>query len=119
VEVIACVIQPTGDAGIIGVWHSGEGGMDAEPYDAEFAGKRIKNLNDAALLREILRRVANPWDGYFMWLRCLTTCRSVFFGYDGQAWLCLRLEDTAPSVSWPIQVQECTEGLSEMDCFDG
>jgi hypothetical protein len=42
VEVILRAIQPTGDEGIIGVWHDNEVNMGAEPFDAEYAGKRVK-----------------------------------------------------------------------------
>lgn len=119
VEVILRAIQPTGDESIIGVWHHNEASMGAEPFEAEYAGKRIKSLMDRDLLRSVLRRVADPWDHYFMWVRCQTTCRFVFFGYDAQAFLCLRHEDAPPLASPLILVEDRTPMLAETDFFDG
>ena len=119
VEMILRAIQPTGNERIIGVWHNNEASMGAEAFDAEYAGKRVKSLNDRDLLRSVLRRVADPWDNYFMWVRCQTTCRFVFFGCDAQAFLFLRHEDAPPSASPLVQVEERTAMLAETDFFDG
>jgi hypothetical protein len=119
VDVIVRAIQPTGNEGIFGVWHDNEASMGDEPFDAEYAGKRVKNLRDRGLLRSTLRRMVDPWDNYFMWVRCQTTCRWVFFGYDAQAFLCLRDEDAPPSASSLIQVEDRTAMLAETDFFDG
>lgn len=119
VELIARAIQPTGDECLIGVWHDNEANMSGESFDAEYAGKRTRNLTDRDLLRSVLRRVADPCDNYFMWVRCQTTCRFVFFGYDAQAFLCLRHEDAPPAASALIQVEDRTDMLAETDFFDG
>lgn len=118
-EVIARAIQPTGVESLIGVWHHNEAHMGTEPFDAEYAGKRIRSLRDRDLLRAVLRRVADPWDAYFMWVRCQTTCRGVFFGYDAQAFLCLRHEDASPRATALIQVDDRSTELTETDIFDG
>jgi hypothetical protein len=119
VDMILQSIQPTGAENIIGVWRDTEGGMGAEPFEAECAGKRIRRLGDRDLLRAVLRRVADPWDNYFMWVRCQTTCRFVFFGHDAQAFLCLRQEDAPPLASPLMLVEDCTALLAETDFFDG
>lgn len=119
VEAILRAIQPTGDESVVGVWHDNEANMVAEPFDAEYAGKRLKSLRDRDLLRSVLRRVADPWDNYFMWVRCQTTCRFVFFGYGAQAFLCLRHEDAPPSASPLIHIEDRTPMLAETDFFDG
>jgi hypothetical protein len=119
VDVILRAIQPTGNESIVGVWHDNEASMHSEPFDAEYAGKRVRSLMNRDLLRLVLRRVADPWDSYFMWVRCQTTCRFVFFGYDAQAFLCLRHEDEAPPASSLIQVEDRTAMLTETDFFDG
>lgn len=119
VEVLADAMSPTSDEGLVGVWHVNEINMGSEPFDAEYAGKRIKSLSGRETLCSVLRRIADPWDGYFMWIRCQTTCRSVFFGYDGQAFLCLRHEDAAPLGSSLICVEERPEMLAATDYLDG
>src|SRR5262249_15293467 len=97
----------------------GEAGMENEPFDARHAGKRIRNLAEPGLLRSVLRRIADPSDGYFMWVRCQTTCRSVWFGYDAQAFLCLRHEDARPQSSSLMRVEDCSHRLIETDFLDG
>jgi hypothetical protein len=54
-------------------------------------------------------------------VRSIATCRTVTFGYDGQAFLCLRHEDPPPSspdLTLAI-VQERSEYLAGTDYFDG
>ncbi len=119
VPVIADAMLPTGREGLVGVWAFNEGDLSDEPFDAEFAGKRIKAIIDREELCTVIRRTADPWDSCYMWVRCQTTCRSVTFGYDGQAFLCLRHEDPVPPRSSLIWVEERSEMLSETDYLDG
>ena len=45
--------------------------------------------------------------------------RGAFFGYDAQAFLCLRHEDAPPSASPLVQVEDRIVMLAETDFFDG
>jgi hypothetical protein len=56
-----------------------------------------------------------------MLIRSLVTCRAVFFGYDGQAFVCLPAE-AEPIISPDeslIRVEECSHLLTEGDWMDG
>jgi hypothetical protein len=119
VELVADAMMPTGNESLIGVWRIGEASMHDEPFDAEYAGKRVKALTDRGVLLATLRRIADPDEGYFMWVRCQTTCRSIFFGYDAQAFLCLRHADIAPARSTLICVEDCSDLLAGSDYLDG
>ena len=54
-------------------------------------------------------------------IRSMATCRAATFGYDGQAFLCLRHEDRIPVSSDPnlVEVSERPDLLTEADYFDG
>ena len=54
-------------------------------------------------------------------IRSIATCRAVTFGYDGQAFLCLRHEDGPPISRDPalVTVSEQPDLLAGTDYFDG
>ena len=54
-------------------------------------------------------------------IRLVANCRAGTFGQDGQAMLCLRLEDAVPPPPKGslVTVTECSERLAETDLFDG
>ena len=117
--LVAAAMQPTGQEELVGVWDNGEIGMVSEPFEAEHAGKRVRHIKAREQLRSELRRIAAPYSGYFMLVRCLTTCRAVLFGHDGQAFLCLRHEDEAPRATHHVRVDEQSRMLIETDYLDG
>jgi len=56
-----------------------------------------------------------------MLIRSLVTCRSVFYGYDGQAFVCLPYEDE-PIISpddTMIDVSDRSQMLIDTDWLDG
>jgi hypothetical protein len=54
-------------------------------------------------------------------IRSMATCRAATFGFDGQAFLCLRNEDEPPVSPAPdlVEVVEDPAYLTETDFFDG
>lgn len=79
---------------------------------------RIENDND---LKRILMESGDPYSGKWMLVRSLVTCRSAFYGYDGQAFVCVP-SDSDPILSPDddlISVDECSALLSETDYMDG
>jgi hypothetical protein len=78
-------------------------------------------VSDPETLRTILREIGDPNSGKWMLIRSLVTCRAVFYGHDGQAFVCLPSE--APPITSPddtlISVEECSHLLAETDWMDG
>ncbi|MFC7500005.1 hypothetical protein ACFQRC_12315 [Enterovirga sp. GCM10030262] len=78
-------------------------------------------LADPNMLREILVACGDPNSGEWILIRSLVTCRTVVFGYDGQAFVCLP-SDADPIVSPDetlVTVEECSHLLTETDWVDG
>lgn len=109
------------DPALFGMRHNNEVSKfpfpTSEPYGyAEVA--RIPNEED---LRRALIACADPDSGEWMLIRSLVTCRAIFYGYDGQAFVCLPSE-SEPIVSSDqalISVEECSHLLTEADWMDG
>jgi len=118
-DAISSALRPRGDETIFGLWHREEVGMAGAAYDAEIGGKRLVHFGPDAALRSAVRRALDPWDGYFAWLRCQTTCRSASFGYDGQAFLQLRHDDRLPRDNALLRWSDSSAMLIETDLFDG
>jgi hypothetical protein len=78
-------------------------------------------IADPDMLREILLACGDRNSGKWMLIRSLVTCRAVFFGYDGQAFVCLPNE--ADAIVSPddtlITIEECSHMLTETDWMDG
>jgi hypothetical protein len=72
-------------------------------------------------LTALIRRLLDPNTLAGGDIRSTANCRTVTFGQDGQAFLCLRHEDSAPSSPEPtlVTVAEESMRLSETDLFDG
>lgn len=81
----------------------------------------VVRLHDRASLRSALVASGDPFSGQWMLIRSLVTCRAVFYGYDGQAFVCLPHE--AGTIISPdtdlIDVDECSEDLITTDWLDG
>lgn len=80
------------------------------------------SLTDPAELAEVVRFSVDPYSGKSASvIRSTATCRAATFGFDGQAFLCLRHEDDAPISPDPalIAIQERPDFLTETDYFDG
>ncbi|HEX4303386.1 MAG TPA: hypothetical protein VHZ78_11370 [Rhizomicrobium sp.] len=95
----------------------------AAPGESIFGRYRVTHFQTEAELRTALIGMGDPFSGlgrYFM-VRSLISCRAVTYGYDGQAFLCLRTEDAPPVAPDPelIWVNEWTELLTTTDYLDG
>jgi hypothetical protein len=68
-----------------------------------------------------IRRSVDPSSSFSATIRSIATCRAATFGYDGQAFLCLRHEDEPPVSPDPslVVVEERPDFLVECDYFDG
>lgn len=109
------------DPALFGVWHVNEGSDAPVESDTRYAYAEVVSISDPEMLREILLACGDPNSGKWMLIRSLVTCRAVFYGYDGQAFVCLPTE-SAPMVSPDdtlITVDECSQMLSETDWMDG
>lgn len=87
----------------------------------DFGYAQAVAIGDRDTLREMLRQSGDPFSGQWMLVRSLVTCRAVFYGYDGQAFLCLPAS-AAPVISPDperIMVEECSHLLTETDWMDG
>lgn len=103
------------------VWSNPGEEPDGSGWNSDIAEPHIFPLHDADKLRAWLRRAIDPNAVGAGDVRSIATCRSVTFGYDGQAFLCLRYEDQAPLSSNPelAIVEERSELLIDSDYFDG
>jgi len=96
--------------------------IDHAPFEPEssFGTFRATGLK-AENLRAVLSQVGDPFGGYGLLIRSMATCRSVRYGFDGEAFVCLRTED--PPIISPdtnlIVVEECSQLLCETDWMDG
>jgi hypothetical protein len=90
-------------------------------WNEEIAEPHIVKLDTEDALRDWLRKSIDPNKPGGWTVRSIATCRCVTFGYDGQAFLCLRHEDeppVSPDTSLAV-VEERSEFLAETDYFDG
>lgn len=78
-------------------------------------------LTDRVSLAAHARRCLDPNDPFGGDIRSASNCRMVTFGYDGQAYICLRHEDVPPVSpdAELVVVEEHSEWLVETDWFDG
>ncbi|MEL7198004.1 MAG: hypothetical protein AAGL10_06790 [Pseudomonadota bacterium] len=82
----------------------------------------IVHLGSEEALRELVHLSTDPLahQGAAV-IRSMATCRAATFGWDGQAFLCLRNEDDPPISpdAKLIEVRESPELLIDCDYFDG
>ena len=78
-------------------------------------------LADRVSLTAHVLRCLDPNDPFGGDIRSASNCRMVTFGYDGQAFVCLRHEDALPVSpnTELVVVEEHSEWLVETDYFDG
>lgn len=110
------------DPGLYGIWHEDDVTKPAMKPDASFGSARVALLSGPSnTLRAALTESGNPFGGSSMLVRSLVTCRSVNYGYDGQAFVCLTTSDD-PLISPDnnlILVEECSHLLATTDWMDG
>lgn len=68
-----------------------------------------------------MRECGDPLNPRWMLIRFLVTCRSVLYGHDGQALVCLPGEASPIELPDPglITVVDRSHLLTESDCMDG
>ncbi|WP_447724044.1 hypothetical protein [Sphingomonas koreensis] len=94
---------------------------DSGIFNPDIAQPHVRQLGDADALHERIRKSVDPYNALGSTVRSIATCRSATFGYDGQAFLCLRLEDKLPTTPDPslAVVEERCEYVTQTDYFDG
>lgn len=82
---------------------------------------RIYKLDTADGLLAHVTRCVDPFDPAVATVRSIATCRAAIFGYDGQAFVCLRHEDAPPISPDPLllMVEQRPDILVDYDLFDG
>lgn len=109
------------DPALFGMRHVREIAAPPVKPGALYGDVETVRIADAGTLRTILRHSGRPDSGQWMLIRSLVSCRAVFYGYDGQAFVCL--PSSAPAIVSPdeamIPVEECSHMLIETDFLDG
>lgn len=90
------------------------------PTSAEQPPNRVP-VADRKSMVALVRQFLDPNGTLGGDVRSTSNCRAVTFGFDGQAFLCLRHADPAPVSKLPelIVVTERSEWLVETDWLDG
>lgn len=102
---------------LVGLQH----GSNSQTHPGEPLGDwRISRFPSEDAVTLALRAMGDPDQAadHFR-ISSIISCRSVFYGYDGQAFLLLRTEDPAPTGSATIIVEERADLLLESDYLDG
>lgn len=92
-----------------------------QDWSSDIAEPYLVPLNDAAALRQVVYMSVDPFSpGCATVIRSAANCRAATFGYDGQAFLCLRHDDKPPFSPNPelVLIEERPD-LLETDYFDG
>ena len=77
------------DPALFAMRHVGEGTEAPVPPDTRYGDTEAVRISDTDTLRRILVDCGDPNSGKWMLVRSLVTCRAVFYGWDGQAFVCL------------------------------
>ena len=90
-------------------------------YSTDVAEPHVTRLSDTGALISRVRACIDPNGRLGSTIRSIATCRAVTFGFDGQAFLCLRHEDETPVSPDPslIRVGQDFDFLTQTDYFDG
>jgi hypothetical protein len=120
-EMVCRALRAGGDSFQYAVDWRDPGGPEWGICTEGLAEPHVHSLSDPEALRQLVRLAVDPYSGKGASVRSIATCRAVTFGYDGQAFLCLRHEDEPPTSADPslVEVEERTDLLAETDYFDG
>ena len=90
-------------------------------FHEDMAEPHVFRLDSDDALLQWLRKSVDPNTDGGGTVRSIATCRSVTFGYDGQALICLRHEDPPPVSSDPLLavVEERPDLITDTDWLDG
>lgn len=109
------------DPALFGMRHKTEGSASPLPMTSSFGYAEVVRLEDKAMLRAALMECGDPSSGKWMLIRSFVTCRTVFYGNDGQAFVCLP-HDVAPILTPEldlITVEDQSQMLLDTDWMDG
>jgi hypothetical protein len=109
------------DPALFAMRHVNEVSNPSIPPDVRYGDVETVRISDLQTLRKILRDNGDPNSGKWMSIRSLVSCRSVHYGYDGEALVCLSTEDepiVSPSPTI-ISVEDCSHRLIETSWMDG
>ena len=123
IEPIARLILPylLADPAMFGLRHTNEASQQPLAMAERYGYAGVVRLADESMMRAALVACGDPNSGQWMLIRSLVTCRSVFYGYDGQAFVCLPHDDE-PILSPDnemIAVSDQSQMLIETDWMDG
>jgi hypothetical protein len=120
VETVADRMRPEADASLIGVWDSLDIEVEEEDSVRAYGGRSVESLSDRDTLIQALYDTVDPVSPYSLWVRSQITCRFVFMGSDGKAFLCLRNDDPPLLLeAADVHVEECSHLLIDTNFFDG
>ncbi|RYD50285.1 MAG: hypothetical protein EOP60_12110 [Sphingomonadales bacterium] len=90
-------------------------------HSEDIAEPHVTQLADIYALSSRVMQSVDPNGCFGSTIRSIATCRAATFGYDGQAFLCLRHEDDTPVSPDPtlVRVSENYDYLTQTDYFDG
>lgn len=109
------------DPALFAMGHEGFEPANGLMFENSTWQERATQITSRDLLRETLMDCGDPDSGRWVLIRSLITCRAVSYGFDGQAFVCLQMDDE-PMISpddTKIVVEECSHLLVETDCLDG
>lgn len=115
------VAHLSSDPALFAMSHKGEISKPSLEPDSSYEYAQVVRIENENDLKQVLIDSGDPYSGKWMLVRSLVTCRSAFYGYDGQAFVCLP-SDSDPILSPNddlILVDECSALLSETDYMDG
>ncbi len=123
IEAIADLIVShiSSDPALFAMQHIDEASEVSIALDQRYGHVRVAHIADTTTLRKILFEAGNPSSGKWVLIRSLITCRSVMYGHDGQAFVCL--PSSSPSILSPdtdvIRVEDLSPIILETDYMDG
>jgi hypothetical protein len=109
------------DPALFSMRTKGEVSTPCIPPEATYGYAEVARIPDRETLRSILMACGDPFGGRWTLIRSLVTCRAVYYGYDGQAVVCLPSE-AAPILSPDVNliaVADCSSRLTEVNWMDG
>lgn len=123
IEAVADLIvaHMSSDPALFAMEHIQEFSGSPIDLDQTYGYVRASHITDTKMLHKILLDFGNPNSGKWLLIRSLVTCRSVRYGWDGQAFVCV--PTSAPAISFPdadfITVQDLSHLILESDYMDG
>ncbi len=122
VEIVIDALRRDGDRFHYAVdWRNPGAASLLGQWSGDVAAPHVVPFSDADDLRDAIHRAIDPNIVGWCLIRSIATCRAATFGYDGQAFLCLRHED-APPISPDtslVTVEARPDMLTGSDRFDG